>query len=109
MSLQSLLRFADFIATVAVDSAVLVFALTAYRRTNMRAFAFLFWGSAIGIIISVGMQLERRTFHTASDAVGFWELYRAGYIVCSVLWGVGIVSLIRHVLSRLESKEPIVA
>lgn len=109
MSTLSILRFADFLTNITVDSAVLVVALTAYRRTNMRAFAFLFWGSVIGIILSVGLQLEHQTVRTSTDSVGFWEIYRLGYIAAAVLWGAGIVSLVRCVVSNFERKQPDVA
>ena len=102
MSLLSFLREADFLTSIAVDSTILCFAFEAYRRCQMKAFAFLIWGSVIGIIMAAGMRMHRAAPATAvSDALTFWQLYRVGYIAASVLWSTGILLLIRYVTTRI--------
>lgn len=105
MSLLAFLRLVDFFTSIAVDSAVLVWAFTAYRRTQMRAFALLLWGSFIGIILSAGLEMQHRTSHTSSDALTFTQLYRIGYMLATILWGTGIILLIRHVLIGVHGRD----
>ena len=85
---------------------VLCFAFPAYRRTKMKAFAFLIWGSAIGIVLEAGLQLHRNSPYTSTeDEQTILECYRVGYLICSVLWGIGIVQLINFVMAGIEKKE----
>jgi len=93
MTLLTFLRNADFVASIVADGAVLCFAFPAYRRAKMPAFAFLVWGSVIGIILEVGLQFHRASTGTAQDAVAFSEWYRVGYFAAIVLWASGLFSL----------------
>src|SRR5258708_7164072 len=103
MSLLSFLREADYVTSIAIDSAILCFSFAAYRRCQMKAFAFLTWGSVIGIIITAGMRLHRAgPAVPLNDSLTFWQLYRIGYIAAAVLWGTGIILLIRYVTARVE-------
>jgi hypothetical protein len=104
MTLLSFLRHADFVASVAADASVLCFAFPAYRRTKMRAFAFLIWGSVMGIVLESGLRLHKTSTGTAQDALTFLHLYRTGYFVAVVLWGIGVVQLIQYVQRELEGK-----
>ena len=106
MSLLSFLRQADFVTTIFVDLVVLVFSFSAYRRTNMRAFSFLILGSAIGIISEAAFQVHRSSpYNPASDAVTFYQIYRAGYLVGCISWGIGIYQLIKFVTGKFEDKD----
>ena len=104
MNALTFLRHADFVATIAVNSTVLCFSFTAYRRTGMRAFAFWIAGCAICIISSVGLHTygSSRTLPPA-DYRSFMEFYRIGYIVQAALGGAGSVMIIRHLLAKLDS------
>jgi hypothetical protein len=106
VTLLTFLRNADFVASIVADGAVLCFAFPAYRRAKMPAFAFLVWGSVIGIILEVGLQFHRASTGTAQDAVAFSEWYRVGYFAAIVLWGIGIVQLIQYVRRDFERKTP---
>ena len=100
MRLLSFLREADYLISIAVDSAILCFAFAAYRRCRMKAFAFLIWGSMIGITITAGMHIHRAAPATpVNEDLTFWQLYRVGYIAATVLCGTGIILLIRYVMT----------
>jgi hypothetical protein len=106
MSLLSFLRHADFVTTILVDTMVLVFSFSAYRLTKMRAFGFLILGSAIGIISEAALQFYRaRSYTSPDDALAFYQIYRAGYVVASISWGVGIYQLIQFVVSRFQTND----
>ena len=106
-STLTFLRHADFVVTIAVDSAVLCFSFTAYRRTGMRAFAFWIASCTIAIISSVGLHTYSSPGALSTEAYrSFMEFYRFGYIVAAVLGGAGSIMLIRHVLDRLPSGTP---
>ena len=102
MSLLSFLREADFITTIAVNSAVLCFSFVAYRRCRLNAFAFLIWASVIGIIMSAGLRMVRTTpQRTLNENLAFFQFYRTGYIIASLLGAAGLILLIRHVIARV--------
>jgi hypothetical protein len=104
MTFLSFLSKADFLASVAIDGTVLYLSFLAYRRTNILAFAFLIWGSLIGVILAVGLHI--RTPTSAEDALSFHKWYRVGYFACTVLWGIGIILLIQHVRRDFAQKSP---
>ena len=105
MSLLSFLRHADFVTTIFVDVMVLMFSFSAYRRTNMRAFGFLILGSAIGIISESALHFyQARAYTSAHDALTFFQIYRAGYVIASISWGVGIYLLIQFVMSKYQKE-----
>ena len=107
MSITSFLRHIDFIVTIAVNSLVLCFSYTAYRRTRMRAFAFWIASCAICIISSVGLHgyAYSRSL-SAEDYRRFMEFYRVGYAVEAVLGAVGSIMLIRHILAKGDVTSP---
>ena len=106
MHIIPFLRGADFVSTILVDTMVICFAFPAYRRTQMRAFGFLILGSVVGIILECGLQLHRSSPYTSTDdAVTFSELYRVGYLVAGVSWGIGIYQLIGYVMKTFDRKD----
>jgi VanZ family protein len=106
MSLLSFLRHADFVTTIFIDMMVLVFSFSAYRRTNMRAFGFLILGSAMGIISEIGLQFYRAgSYASNSDALTFLEFYRAGYLIASISWGIGIYQLIQFAIGKFGKRD----
>jgi hypothetical protein len=104
MTFLSFLSKADFVVSIVVDAIVLCLSFAAYRRTRLSAFAFLIWNSLICIILETGLHL--RSPSSAEDAVSFREWYRVGYFAETVLWGVGVVLLIRYVRRDFERKSP---
>ena len=98
------LRYADLAVTIAVNSAVLCFSFTAYRRTGMRAFAFWIVAGTMSIILSVGLHTYgySRTV-SAEDYRSFMQFYRIAYIIEAVLSGAGCIMLIRHLLAKLDA------
>jgi hypothetical protein len=104
MTFLSFLSKADFVASVVVDATVLFVSFLAYRRTSMPAFAFLIWGSLLGIILEMGIHL--RTPTSPDDAVSFHEWYRVGFFASSILWGIGIFQLVRYVQREFERQPP---
>src|SRR3954464_11301256 len=107
MNLLSVLREADFVTTIAVNSAVLCFSFVAYRRCRLNAFAFLIWAGVIGIIMSAGLRMVRTTpQRTLNENLTFFQLYRTGYIIASILGAAGVILLIRYVLARFGQVEP---
>ena len=106
MHLLPFLRHADFVATICVDTMVLVFSFPAYRRTKMREFGLLILGSTIGIISEAAYKFyTARSYASTQDAQTFLEFYRAGYLVAIISWGVAIYQLIQHVMSGVEKKD----
>jgi hypothetical protein len=106
MTFLSFLSKADFLASVITDGTVLYLSLLAYRRTNISAFAFLIWASLIGVILSIGLHFRSTSSETAQDALSFREWYRVGYFACTILWGIGIIQLIRYVRKDFDRKTP---
>lgn len=73
----------------------------------MKAFAFFYGGSAIGIIMELGSNFFIPSpLRDPDDYQTYLEIYRAGYIVAAGMWGIGIILLIRHVLKELDKKPP---
>ena|SRR5438445_8977353 len=104
MNALTFLRHADFFATIAVNSIVLCFSFTAYRRTGMRAFAFWIVGCVICIISSVGLHAYGYSRTLApEDYRRFMEFYRIGYLIQAALSGAGSVMIIRYVLAKLDA------
>jgi hypothetical protein len=103
MNILTTLRFLDFVVTIAVNSIVLCFSFTAYRRTRMRAFAFWIAACTICIISSVGLHgyAYSRSL-SAQDYRTFMEFYRLGYVVQAILGAAGSIMLIRHILPKVE-------
>jgi hypothetical protein len=106
MSLLSFLSEADFVSIVAVNSAILCFSFPAYRRTKMKAFAFLFSGSLVGIIASATLHMhDASPSPDPNDPMTFLYFYRSAFIVGTVLKGIGTILLIRHALGSLQRKD----
>jgi hypothetical protein len=103
MNSPAILRAADFVVTIAVNSIVLCFSFKAYRRTRMRAFAFWIAACTICIISSVGLYgyAYSRSL-SAADYRTFMEFYRLGYALQAILGAAGSIMLIRHVLPKTE-------
>ena len=77
---------------------------SAYRRTNMPAFAFLIWASLLSVILEMGLHL--RTPTSSEDALSFHEWYKAGFLASCILWGIGVFQLIQYVRREFEQKSP---
>src|SRR5215831_5924640 len=107
MNMLPFLRQADFVTTIAVNSIVLCFSFTAYRRTRMPAFAFWIAGCTICIISSVGLHTYGYSRALSSERYrSFLEFYRFGYIVQGVLGCAGSIMLIQHLVRGLGQNGP---
>jgi hypothetical protein len=107
MNIEPLLHNAAIVANILADSLVLVFSFAGYRRTQMRAFAFLIGGSTIGIILILWSNLAMPSPTLYPDEYQeFIEFYYVGSIASVGLWAIGIVLLIRRVQAMFERKTP---
>jgi hypothetical protein len=104
MNPLSLLRLADFVTTIAVNSIVLSFSFAAYRRTRMRAFAFWIAACTICIISTVGLYgYAYSRALSAEDYRTFMEFYRIGYAVQAILGAAGSIMIIRFILTKIST------
>lgn len=106
MHVLSFLHNAVFIATILIDTLVLVFSFSAYRRTKMQAFGLLILGSAVGIMLTLAqMSFRPDPYNTANDLRTFWIVFMLFSIVSIVSWGIAIYQLIQFVMSKIEKKD----
>ena len=105
MTLPTILREADFVVTIFTNVIVLLIGFPAYKRTRMSAFAWLIWGGFLGIVLSAALRFHSsRGFLNVEDDRTFYEVYRIGYIVVSVLWTGGVVKLVRKFIDMIDKE-----
>jgi len=107
MNIPSLLHIIASATTILVCILVLAFSTVAYRRLHLRALAFLIGASVIRFILEVAARLHSALspshpiyywpFH---DYATFYALYLVCYTITVILWGLGIILLIRYSLAK---------
>jgi membrane protein CcdC involved in cytochrome C biogenesis len=106
MNILSFLTNAEFVATVLIDTLVLVFAYPAYRRTKMQAFGLLILGSTLGILTASAQKLFHPSpYNTANDLRTFWTIFLILCIASIVSWGIAIYQLIQYVIRDVEKND----
>jgi hypothetical protein len=106
MTTTTFLRGAEFVTSIATNSAVLSFSFSAYRRTNLRAFAFWIWSCAIAIILmSAWYIMSFSPPSTRTDYLTFTIFYRILFMVNSILGATGSIMIVRHFLSERDRKD----
>ncbi len=104
MTLVSFLSKADFLAAVVVVATMLFVSFSGYRRTRMPACAFMVCGCVLAIILAAVLSIYKPS--SKEEAVVLSEWSHIGHFAATVLWGIGIVQLIRYVRRELERKSP---
>lgn len=99
MNTYSLLHIAASAATIIVCITVLAFSIVAYRRIHVPAFAFLMGASVIRLISEVGAR-PHPAWLPAGDSAAWYVFYLVSYTIAVVLWGVGVILLIRYALEK---------
>ncbi len=72
----------------------------------MLAFALLVWASVTGIILGAAAKIHSFSVSSGADTLAFFDLYRAGYLVFEVLWGIALLQLIQWVCTTIEQNAP---
>lgn len=86
-----------FVSTCAVNAVMLVFSLSACRRSRKLCFVFWAWASGITLLLAVGSQFHRNWGYPprGSDPV-ILELMVLGGLVVGILWVIGLMLALRQ-------------
>jgi hypothetical protein len=107
MNIEQLLHNSATVTTILINSLVLVFSFAGYRRTQMKAFAFLIAGSVIGLVLIAASNFGKPQPSLYPDEYrNFMEFYYFASIASIVMSGIGILLLIRYAQKKFEQKTP---
>jgi hypothetical protein len=103
MNTLSFLHGLDLVTTIVIHTTVFCFALTAYLRTKLKAFACVASGTGLAVFMSSALYLYNYKFFDAAGHI-FPYIYRVGFMVAITLYGTGTIQLIRRVSDTTLAK-----
>ncbi len=110
MTIALFLRHAELVVTVCTNLAVIIASIIAYRRTKLLAFAIIILAGILTLTLSTIAHIHyAQPTMSRDDERVFYEFYRVGYIIISLIAVTGSLMLIRQFLILFARKDDHVA
>jgi hypothetical protein len=96
MTVAELLHHAEFLVTLAVNVVVVIYVFPMWKQGRQRFFAFFGWSGMLGIFTTVAARFLGSVPMDPSQYYYIWCGIAILGIADLVLYGFGIIELVRH-------------